>query len=125
MTTSDTPPPRDQIVAYFTWLLDSFNLFYGAPRPSPKKKTRTRAPTFAERDAEERDAIADWVTPFRRWLESGAANVRGRTVGRAILRLWNDQIEVSGATSLEEVFGGLDSANRAGVVRMFAHFRSF
>lgn len=119
------PPPRDQIVGYFNYLLDGFNLFYDAPRPVLKKRTRTRAPTAEERDSEERDAIADWVTPFRRWLDSGAANVRGRTVGRAILRLWNDQIEVSGATSLEEVFGGLDSRNRKGVIRLFTHFRSF
>lgn len=123
--TTTSPPPRDQIVGYFTWLLESFNLFDGAPRPTTKKKTRTRTPTVEERDAEERDAIADWVTPFRRWLESGAANVRARTVGRAILRLWNDDIKVAGATSLEEVFGSLDNVNRAGVVRLFTHFRSF
>lgn len=94
---------------WFCWALDQFNLFYHAPRPGISRG----------------DTVKDWIPRFERWLATGAANRRVRTVAQSLLRSWNDEIRVEGAGDLWTEYGGMDDTNRAGVRRVLEHVRYF
>lgn len=94
--------------AWFAWALAQFNLFYSAPKPDDG---------FITTEA--------WVTAFRKWLGSGAANTRTRSVGQFLLRFYNTAIKIRGAEPVECVYGGCDDTNRRGVRMVLEHARYF
>ncbi len=117
-TTTTTTPNHKNASAetWFVWALDQFNLFHGAPRPTPGQSIVKGDPG---------DDVADWIPKFERWLASGAANRRVRTVGQCLLRSWNDELRVEGAGDVWTEYGGMDDTNRAGLRRVLEHVRYF
>lgn len=93
--------------AWFAWALAQFNLYYSAPKPD----------AFGTTEA--------WVAAFRKWLLSGAANTRTRSVGQFLLRFYNVEIKIRGAEAIEVVYGGCDDVNRRGVRTVLEHARYF
>ena len=96
---------------WFVWALNQFNLFDRAPRPECK--------------GDGYDSTNAWVPKFIAWLGTGAANERARTVGQFLLRSWNSDLAVEGASALELVYGGCDDTNRRGVRVVLEHVRYF
>lgn len=90
---------------WFWWALEQFNLFDSAPRPGAD--------------------FGHWVDKLRRWLATGAGDVRKRSAAQFILHAWNADIKVRGAAPIEMTFGGMDDRNRRAVVTILQNWRCF
>jgi hypothetical protein len=108
------PPPEALGAApWFCWTMDQFNLFDHAPRPE-------RGPPD-----DINGGIPPWCVTFKKWLATGAGDLRKRTVGQMLLRCWNDCLKVPGAGDFMDAYLAMDHHNQRGVRTMLEHLRSY
>lgn len=106
--------------AWFTWALGQFNLFESAPTPAlDGLDAVAKGGELSARD------FPTWVEKFLRWCRSGAGSTRTRSVALFLLHAYNLDIKLRGAEPIEVAFGGMDNVNRAAVVTVLSHWRTF